>query len=438
MATGLEGLGNYLTFRPQPYAVNTGPSALFGRTPTNPGVIDWQALRSLSPSAPQQLSLFEQSALPSASRLATLPPPPAAVATVAPEAAAAAEGGLMSRLPGFLKTGASRGLNSLKGLGIGQGLNVGGHLIGERLLGDNMSNNSDPTDWKQAYVRGMAGGGTLGGFAGPQGALLGAVGGGIGNAAGFALNDLVNGDAPGDSHLGNVPLIGAAFGGGSATAQRDFQNQYGVSMEDLQPEVLKAKLDSFNFSPEKRAQVRDSFNADAEALRKAGKSNEEAMAETYKKYFMGQNGQPSPVDAYKQQTANAPAAGGMDPATEELGRKALAMQALIAQIAPQIFQTNQAPDMSLYNGLMNDSIANLPASAQAWAQKSQADANARAAQSHNDTVGLLAVLPSLLTQQVASSYHDNAVQDAIALRRAELAAQAQGSNGGQDLTSLGG
>lgn len=365
-------------------------------------------------------------------------------AAMAPEAAAAAEGGLMSRLPGFAQKGLSGAWKGVKGFGIGQGLNFGGHLIGERLLGDNMSNNSDPTDWKQAYVRGMAGGGTLGGYTGPQGAMLGAVGGGIGNAAGFILNDLVNGDAPGDSHLGNVPLIGAAFGGGSGKRANDIKDNFGVDVGDLSFEKVVKKLDSYNFAPDVRKAVADQYNTLVADAQKNGVALPEAAAAAYKTVFLGGQGAegkaiPPVVDQAKaavEQAGQQPQV--TQPAVDEMHRKSLAMQALIAQIAPQIFQTNQAPDMSLYNGLMNDSIANLPASAQAWAQKSQADANARAAQSHNDTVGLLAVLPSLLTQQVASSYHDQAVQDAIALRRAEIAAQSQGSNGGQDLTSLGG
>ncbi len=247
-------------------------------------------------------------------------------------------GALASRLPAnsFASkalTGGGAKATALRRGAAGLGIQALGE-IAQRVQGDT---SADPTSALGAFTRGATGGASLGMAAGPIGAAVGGLGAGLGNLGGYLATG-------GEGHLGNIPGIGGLFGGGSgANAQ---------SGPDLSPDGLKAKLDSFGLPPEVREQVKNAFNRQAADLRAQGIPLEQATRMAYAQFFEPKMNQDGSIaeNALALQARDEAAAQGpqVDPAVaaqqaaQQEAARAVAFQALLSEIAPQVM----GPDVS--------------------------------------------------------------------------------------------
>lgn len=350
------------------------------------------------------------------------------VATAAGAAAEPAAG--LARLAPALSRLKSFGPKALKGAAIGQGAGMLAEQIGERAFGDNFNVNRDPTNFGQSWTRGLAGGARIGGFAGPVGAVTGMIGSAVGNVGGSALSDAIYEDGESGAHLGNLPFIGGAFGGGTGTQARDIEDKYNLKLEDLTFDALVKKVDSYKLKPEVRQQVVDSFNQSQADLRAKGMSNEEATAQLYNRYFKGEGDTPPLVTQYRDgkltfKSPNAPAAA---PAQSDALARIMAFQQVLAQVAPQLF-TPQPQSMELYNSLMDRTVPNLAPELQPWATKSQADTNAAAQAQNAAQASWFQSYPAILAQQALQTEQAKAAAAEAQLQMA----LAQGAGANQDI-----
>lgn len=397
-----------------PYVQNAlaGQANLFSR-PLPPGTPI-----SLAPSAGSQSALDFLSSVPKSSggTMFRAPLTTPTLASAFPESGLAAKAtGLWGSIPGGAWTrGLARG--AVAGV-VGQGLQSGG----KALLGDTAP---DPTNVGQAFSRGFSGGVMAGGSFGLPGAIVGGLGAGLGNVGGYLATG-------GEGHLGNIPYIGGMFGGGSKgqNPNEEFKKLYQVDPANLTAEALTAKLDSYKFNPDQRAQLRDAFNQRAADLRSMDKSNDEAMATAYKEFFLGDDKtNPKAIDFRDGKITLGNQAAGADSAALQ---KIMAYQQIMSQVAPHLFSP-QTQDMTLYNTLMDKVTPNLAPELQPWVLKDQADTNAMAKAQNAAQAGWFQSYPSFLAQQALQSDQAQAAEQEARLKLAVLS----GGNNSANLDNL--
>lgn len=346
---------------------------------------------------------------------------PGSLAARLPTSGIAGVGSKLLTGGGKLGTGARR-------FALGLGINQAGKLA-RTLEGDTAP---DPTNALQAFTRGAQGGGELGSWFGAPGAAVGALGAGLGNTGGYLATG-------GQGHLGNVPLIGGFFGGGSASGNQP-------TGPDLSPEGLKAKLDSFNLDPNLRSQVRDQFNQNAADLRAQGLDNTQAMTQTYNKFFAPKTDKEGNItenakvlglrDAYAESQATAgDQTTSSQAALSAQAEQAMAMQALIAQIAPELLGQGLTSSLDAYNTIMPGIVASQPANLQGLAAQSQADANLRNSEAQVNASKFLQAIPQLAQFNITQQAQAAAAKQAGMIQQLQLeqAIREAGKAGGTDI-----
>lgn len=317
-----------LSFFPAPPNLPPPPSNFINTLPTNPYPNAQSQFLSRLPAPPPAPPSNFINALPAAAKPSGLRMFSAVGPQINP-------GSFASKLPGPLNKALTGG-----GAKATMGRRLAGSIaiqslgeLAQRAQGDTAP---DPTTPLEAFTRGATGGGSVGAAAGPIGAAVGALGAGIGNLAGYAAMG-------GEGHLGNIPVIGGLFGGGSASSGAP-------AGPDLSPEGLKAKLNSFNFTPEVREQVKNDFNQLASDLRAQGVPLEQATQIAYNQFFVPQTDESGAItgnagalqyrDAAKQQSD---AAKSRQTRTQQNAAQAVAFQALLSDLVPQIMGDNPSP-----------------------------------------------------------------------------------------------
>jgi hypothetical protein len=313
-----------------------------------------------------------------------------------------------------------------KGIGTGMVFNYGGRAINENLFGDNMSNNSDPTNFGQLYTRGLAGGGKIGGFLGPAGAITGAIGAGIGNAlAGTAMAGLGQ-----DSSLGNVPWIGGAFGGGTGTRARDLESDTGQDLSKLTWGGGKERLDKYKLAAPVRAQFVTDFNRDVDILRARGMDIPEAMAKTAQTYFDGtpKKGDTPGTDPLINKYLETSKTAGTQEA-EQQGKTSQLVQALTAMLntnAPDVM-SGQPLNLDQFRAIRDQALAHLPDNMRGFAEQADTTIEGRVQQQALDNAAIFRNLPAQIAQAALAADAAKAQEQAMRLEVARISAGKSGA-----------